>query len=149
MNQGSRLRAKGEKIIFDTEDGQKEYLIKPLTNAEFLELQELWDKKEQNKANTLFVKYSLNRDPKILKYMIDPKAEGTEKPFEDEEIAQLETPFLIQIMERASKVNGIDKMLDFQRRTGMGDLPKTSQPESKPNTFEEAASRLPAARRLT
>ena len=149
MNQGSRLRAKGEKIIFDTEDGQKEYLIKPLTNAEFLEIQELWDKKEQTKANTLFVKYSLNKDPKILKYMIDSTAKGAEKPFEDEEIALLETPFLIQIMEIASKVNGIDKMIDFQKRTGMGDLPKTSQPESKANTFEELASRLPAGKKLT
>lgn len=149
MNQGSRLRAKGEKIVFDTEDGEKEYLIKPLTNSEFLELQGLWDKKEEKKANTLFVKYSLNRDPKILKYLIDPKAEGAEKPFEDEEIAQLETPFLIQIMEIASKVNGIDKMLDFQKRTGMGDLPKASQPESKPSTFEEMASRLPPVKRLT
>ena len=122
--QGCRLRAKGEKIIFDTEDGEKEYLIKPIKNEQLLEIQELWDKKEdtkaQAKANTLFVKYSLNRDSKIVA--------GTEEPFTDDEIAQMETNFLIEILEVAARVNGMEKMVSFQQRSQAGQPTLPSKP---------------------
>lgn len=112
ISKGCRLRAKGQIVKFDTEDGEKEFLIKPLKNEQLLEIQELWDKKEskeaQNKANVLFVKYSINRDPKIV--------DGTEEPFTDEEIEQMETNFLIQIMETAAKVNGLEKAMEFQKK---------------------------------
>lgn len=136
--QGSRLRAKGEKIVFDTEDGQKEYLIKPLRNEQLLEIQELWDSKKQTDANIKFVMYSLNRDPKI--------EAGTEPYFTEEEIKQMETPFLIEIMKTASKVNGIDKMVEFADKKKQELI---SQSESKPNTFMEQVSKLPPAKKLS
>ena len=112
MGTGNRLRAKGEKIIFDTEDGDKEYLIKTIKNEQLLEIQGFWDKKDDPKAsakaNTLFVKYSLNRSPKI--------ENGTEEPFDDDEIAQMETNFLLQVLEVAARVNGLEKAISFQQR---------------------------------
>ena len=47
---GSRLRAKGEKIEFDTEDGKEEYTLYPIKNKQLLEVTELADKKEGIKA---------------------------------------------------------------------------------------------------
>lgn len=111
-----RLRAKGEKVVFDTEDGKKEYLIRPLRNEQLLEIQELWDKKEdskaQAKANTLFVMYSLNRDDKIVN--------GSEESFGEEEVKDMETPFLLDIMETAARVNDMEKAVSFQKRTQEG-----------------------------
>ena len=48
---GSRLRAKGEKVTFDTLDGEVTYEIFPLKNEQMLEISELWDKKKQKEAN--------------------------------------------------------------------------------------------------
>ncbi len=106
--EGSRLRAKGEKIIFDTEDGKKEYELRPIKNKQLLEVVELADKKEGLKAALLLAKYSLNRDPKIVN--------GTEKPFTDEEMEETDAPFLMQIMEKAAKLNGMGDAFDFQMR---------------------------------
>ena len=43
---GSRLRAKGEEIVFDTVDGKKKYELRPIKNKQLLEVVELADKKE-------------------------------------------------------------------------------------------------------
>ena len=121
----NRLRAKGEIVKFDTEDGEKEYLIKPIKNEQLLEIQEFWDKKDDPKAsakaNTLFVKYSLNRDPKI--------ENGTEPPFDDEEVAQMETNFLLQVLEVAARVNGLEKAISFQQRSQQGQSAPSNQPK--------------------
>ena len=111
---GSRLRAKGEKIIFDTEDGKKEYELRPLKNRQLLEIVELADKKEGLKSAILMAKYSLNADPKIVN--------GTEEPFTDEEMDEMDSPFLIQILKTAAEINGLGDMFDFQLRGGKQSL---------------------------
>ena len=100
-----RFRAKGEKIEFDTDEGKKEYLLKPLKNKQLLEIVELGEKKEGIKAALIMAKYSLNADPKIIN--------GTEKPFTDEEMEEMEAPFLLQIMKKTAKLNGLEDMFDF------------------------------------
>ena len=106
--EGARLRAKGEKIVFDTVNGKKTYELRPIKNKQLLEVVEKADKKESMKAALLLAKYSLNRDPKI--------ENGTEKPFTDEEMEETEAPFLIQIMEKAAKINGLGDVFDFQMK---------------------------------
>ncbi len=126
---GSRLRAKGEKIEFDTDDGKKIYEIRPLKNKQLLEIVELADKKKGIESAILMAKYSLNADPRIVN--------GTEDPFDDEEMKELETPFLFQILKLASKVNKLEDMFDFQLR-GQGGQPNPnpSMPTSKKPTLK-------------
>ncbi len=114
MVKGCRLRACGEKIIFETEEGKKEYFLRPMKNKQLLEITELGEKEQGIQAAILMAKYSLNADPKIVN--------GTEEPFSDEEMDELETPFLLQIMKTAAKINGLGDMFDFQLREGKQQL---------------------------
>ena len=118
---GCRLRACGEKIELETEDGKKEYELRPLKNKQLLEVVEVADKKEGVKAAILMAKFSLNASKKIV--------EGIEEPFTDEEMEDMDTPFLLQILKIATKINGLEEMFDFQLRAQQGMSP--SQPESK------------------
>lgn len=130
MGKGSRLLAKGEKIIFDTEEGEKIYTLKPLKNYQLLEITEKGEQKKGMEATMLMVKYSLNNSPEIVN--------GIEQPFDDEEIKEMPTPFLLQTLKLAAKLNGLEEMFDFQaREQGKGlTTPNPSQPESKPDIFE-------------
>ena len=123
---GSRLRAKGEKIEFDTEEGKKTYELKPLKNKQLLEIVELADKKENMKSAILMAKYSLNADPKIVN--------GQEDAFDDEEMNEMDAPFLLQILKIAAKINGLGDMFDFQLREG-NQLPDPSSKKSE-NPYE-------------
>ncbi len=107
---GSRLRAKGKKIEFDTEEGKKEYELRPLKNKQLLEVTEIADKNEGIKAAMLMAKYSLNADPKIVN--------GQEDAFDDTEMEEMDAPFLIQILKIAAEINGLGDMFDFQLRGG-------------------------------
>ena len=120
---GSRLRAKGEKIVFDTEDGKKEFELRPLKNKQLLEVVELAEKKEGLKSSILMAKYSLNAGSKIVN--------GEEDAFTDEEMDEMEAPFLLKILKTAAKINGLDDMFDFQKRVQEGQLDSTIQPTSK------------------
>ena len=136
---GSRLRARGEKIVFDTEEGKKEYELRPLKNKQLLEITELADKKEGIKSAMLMAKYSLNADPKIKN--------GEEDAFTDEEMEEMETPFFLQVMKIASKINGLEDMFDFQKRVQEGQLGSVTKPESKKDILNEnleALNRNPA-----
>ncbi len=136
---GSRLRAKGEKIVFDTEEGKKEFELRPLKNKQLLEVTELADKKAGIKAAMLMAKYSLNADPKIVN--------GEEDAFDDEEMDDMDAPFLLQIMKIASKINGLGDMFDFQLKSQEGQLAQESQPASVSKTLDrnlEALNRNPA-----
>lgn len=140
---GSRLRAKGEKIIFDTEDGKKTYILRPLKNRQLLEIVELGDKKDPKsgmQATIKLAKYSLNRDKKIQ--------DGVEESFTDEEIEDMETPFLMQILKLAVKINGLETVMDFQVRDGAGQLtPNPSVPMSRNDILDrnlQALNRNPA-----
>ncbi len=124
MGKGSRLRAKGKEIKFETEDGIKTYLLRPIKNEQLMEVAELGDKKKGFEAAMLMAKYSINRDPKI--------ENGTEEPFDDAEIKDMDSPFLIQIMKEAAKLNGLGDVFDFQQR-GVG----TSQPTDPKNPLEK------------
>ena len=111
---GSRLRAKGKKIVFDTEDGKKTYELRPLKNKQLLEIVELADKKENMKSAILMAKYSLNADPKIVN--------GQEDAFDDEEMDEMDAPFLLQILKIAAEINGLGDMFDFQLKGGKQSL---------------------------
>ena len=111
---GSRLRAKGKKITFDTEEGEKVYELRPLKNKQLLEVVELADKKENMKSAMMMAKYSLNADPKITN--------GQEDAFTDEEMDEMDSPFLIQILKTAAEINGLGDMFDFQLRGGKQQL---------------------------
>ncbi len=124
---GCRLRAKGEKIELDTEDGKKEYTLKPIKNKQLLVIVEMADKKQELQAAILMAKHCLNEDPKIK--------DGTEEAFTDEEMNEMETPFLLKIMKTAAKVNGLEEMFDFQSRVGSQLPSQESQKESK-DTFQ-------------
>ena len=121
---GSRLRAKGEKIEFDTEDGKKVYELRPLKNRQLLEITEIADKKQGMKSAMLMAKYSLNADPRIVN--------GTEEPFTDEEMEELESPFLLQILKIVAKINGLEEMFDFQLRGGKQQLDPNSKKSETP-----------------
>ena len=118
---GSRLRAKGEKVEFDTEEGKKTYELRPLKNKQLLEVVELADKKQGLKSSILMAKYSLNADSRIVN--------GTEEPFTDEEMDEMDTPFLLQILKIAAKINGLEDMFDFQLRAG-SQLSDSKKPET-------------------
>ena len=136
---GSRLRAKGEKIEFDTEDGKKTFELRPLKNRQLLEVTEVADKKEGIKAAMLMAKFSLNADPRIKN--------GEEDAFDDEEMEEMEAPFLLQIMKVAAKINGLEDMFDFQLKSQQGQLTQESQPDSKKGILDEnleALNRNPA-----
>ena len=136
---GSRLRAKGEKIEFDTEDGKKVFELRPLKNKQLLEITELADKKEGIKAAMMMAKFSLNGDPRIKN--------GEEEAFNDEEMEDMDAPFLLQIMKVASKINGLEDMFDFQLKSQQGQLAPESQPDSKSKILDrnlEALNRNPA-----
>ncbi len=136
---GSRLRAKGEKIEFDTEDGKQTFELRPLKNKQLLEVTELADKKAGIKAAMLMAKFSLNADPKIKNGEIDA--------FDDEEMDEMDAPFLLQIMKVASKINGLEDMFDFQLKSQQGQLAQDSQPDSKKEILDrnlEALNRNPA-----
>ncbi len=136
---GSRLRAKGEKIEFDTEDGKKTFELRPLKNKQLLEVTEVADKKEGIKAAMLMAKFSLNADPRIKN--------GEEDAFDDEEMEEMEAPFLLQIMKVAAKINGLEDMFDFQLKSQQGQLTQESQPDSKKGILDEnleALNRNPA-----
>lgn len=111
---GSRLRAKGKKITFDTEEGKKVYELRPLKNKQLLEVVEFADKKENMKAAMMMAKYSLNADPKITN--------GQEDAFTDEEMDEMDSPFLLQILKTAAEINGLGDMFDFQLRGGKQSL---------------------------
>ena len=136
---GSRLRAKGEEIEFDTEDGKKKYKLRPIKNKQLLEVTELADKKEGIKAAMLMAKFSLNADPKIKN--------GEEDAFDDEEMEDMEAPFLLQIMKVAARINGLEDMFDFQLKSQQGQLAQNSEPMSKKDILDknlEALNRNPA-----
>ncbi len=119
MIKGCRLRAKGEKIEFDTEEGKKSFFLRPMKNRQLLEITELGEKKQGIQAAILMAKYSLNADPKIVN--------GTEDPFTDEEMNEMETPFLLQIMKVSARINGLEEMFDFQLRGGKQALDPNSK----------------------
>ena len=121
---GSRLRAKGKKIEFDTEEGKKEYELRPLKNKQLLEVVELADKEKNMNAAMLMAKYSLNADPKI--------ANGQEDAFDDEEMEEMDTPFLLQILKTAAEINGLGDMFDFQLRGGKQSLDPNSKELENP-----------------
>ena len=136
---GSRLRAKGEKIVFDTEDGKKTFELRPIKNKQLLEVTEIADKKEGLKAVMLMAKFSLNADPRIKNGEIDA--------FDDEEMEDMDAPFLLQIMKVATKINGLEDMFDFQLKGQQGQLAQDSQPDSKKGILDrnlEALNRNPA-----
>ena len=133
--EGARLRAKGEEIVFDTADGKKTYELRPIKNKQLLEVVEKADKKESMKAALLLAKYSLNRDPKI--------ENGSEKPFTDEEMEETEAPFLIQIMEKAAKINGLGDAFDFQLK-GKEAPPEQDSTKSPFEKNLEALNKNPA-----
>ncbi len=136
---GSRLRAKGEKIVLDTVDGKKEFELHPMKNKQLLEVVELADKKQGLKAAILMAKYSLNADPKIVNGEVDA--------FDDEEMDEMEAPFLLEILDIAAKINGLEDMFDFQQRGQQGQLDSATKPESKGNILDknlEAINRNPA-----
>ena len=119
MKKACRLRAKGEIISFDTEEGIKEYRIKPIKNEQLLEITDLGEKNKGMEAALLMAKYSLNRDSKI--------ENGTEEPFDDEEIKQMEVSFLIPLLKKCAEINGLGDMFDFQARAEK-QLPSQSNP---------------------
>lgn len=121
---GSRLRAKGKKIEFDTEDGKKTYELRPLKNKQLLEVVELADKKENMKSAMLMAKYSLNADPKIVN--------GQEDAFTDEEMEEMDSPFLIQILKTVAEINGLGDMFDFQLKGGKQSLDPNSKELENP-----------------
>ncbi len=136
---GSRLRAKGEKIVFDTEEGKKVFELRPLKNKQFLEVLELADKKEGLKSSMLMAKYCLNEDPKIKNKQEDA--------FDDEEMEDMPAPFLFQIMKVAARINGLEELFDFQLKGQEGQLAQESQPDSKKGILDrnlEALNRNPA-----
>ena len=131
MSYTKRLRAKGEKIVFDTEDGKREFTLRPMKNKQLLEVMSLAeesnkDAKKGMESAFLMAKYSLNNDLK-----------DTEK-FTDEDIAEMEVCFLMPLLKKASKINGLGDMFDFQLGAG-SQLPSQnpiSQRESKQNTSQ-------------
>ncbi len=136
---GCRLRAKGEKIEFDTENGKKTFELRPIKNKQLLEVTEIADKKQGLKAAMLMAKFSINADPKIKN--------GQEDAFDDEEMDDMPAPFLLQIMRVAAKINGLEEMFDFQLKSQQGQLAQESQPDSKETILDrnlEALNRNPA-----
>ena len=136
---GCRLRAKGEKIEFDTENGKKTFELRPIKNKQLLEVTEIADKKQGLKAAMLMAKFSINADPKIKN--------GQEDAFDDEEMDDMPAPFLLQIMRVAAKINGLEEMFDFQLKSQQGQLAQESQPDSKEAILDrnlEALNRNPA-----
>lgn len=107
MKMASRFRAKGEEIIFKTEEGEKTFNLKPIKNRQLLEVAEFADKKQGLKAAILLAKHTINNSTEIV--------EGIEKPFTDDEMEELESPFLFQLMKVSARLNGLEDMFDFQR----------------------------------
>ena len=89
-----------------------------------------------NKSGVLLIKYTINRDPKIV--------DGTEEAFTDEEIGEMETNYLTQILETATKLNKLEDAMDFQLKEGRQkpDLNKNSQTKSEQNTSQEVPGRV-------
>ncbi len=149
--EGVRLRAKGEKIVFDTVDGKKEYELRPIKNKQLLEVVEKADKKESMKAALLLAKYSINRDPRIVKGIIEIEQHGkitsidgsAEKPFTDKEMEETDAPFLMQIMEKAAKINGMGDVFDFQMK-GKEALPEQDSSKSPFEKNLEVLNKNPA-----
>lgn len=105
-----RLRAKGETIKFDTADGDKEYMIKPMINEQLLEVVKLGEQNKGMEAAMKMAKYSLNNHESNI--MGDS---GELEPFDDEEVKAMPSNFLLELLNIAKKVNGLDKMFDFQK----------------------------------
>lgn len=99
MSKISQLIGKGEKIEFDTENGKVEFLIKPLKNKELLEVIDFAERKDTKDMLLRLLRFTLQKDDGSVT---------------DQEIENMETPFLMQLLKVITKVNGLEGMFDFQ-----------------------------------
>lgn len=140
MGKGKILRAKGESIELELEEGKETFKLMPLTNEQLLEIQDIAgdsmkkDEKEQSVAAMesliLLAVHSLNN--------------GMSNPSEDDkftvnQMKKSSTPILIDLFEKATKINKLEKMFDFQQQSPGSGHPtlNPSLPGSTTNTFEE------------
>ena len=126
VSKASRLLAKGEKIVFETENGTVEYIIKPMKNKELLEITDraeevkrltdsknFAESKKLSKALTLFMLKStlIKDDPEIT----------------DNDLEEMSAVFTIKLLKKIVEVNGLEGLIDFQ--VGGKDTPQqTSSP---------------------
>ena len=128
VSKASQLRAKGEKVSFETETGLIEYLIKPLKNKELLEVMELAEKNNSKAMLKLFLKYSLIKD--------DPS-------LTDADIEDMDASYLLELLKIISKVNKLEGMFDFQKGSqAQVNLSETGLPKSDIERLNEVKQKL-------
>jgi len=95
VSKTSRLRARPEKVVFETETGDIEYSIRPLKTKEILHMQELVSAKKDTEAFVYFIYITLKKD--------DPD-------ISEEDVKELEANYLMKLMKVIERVNGMEGM---------------------------------------
>ncbi len=143
MGIGRILKAKGESIeldiVVDSKDKLEKFELVPMDNEQFLEIQELigtalkQDPVAQGKAAmTALVRISVWALNNGLP--IDAKEEDK---FTEEGMRKSSTPILVELFDKAIKINKLEKMFAFQQRSQMSGNPALSAPGSGINTLAD------------
>ena len=138
MGIGKILSAKGDKIDFELETGKETYNLVPLSNEQFIEVQEMVsDAKQDPKAETRSAMGAMIR---LAVHSLNNGIADISKKFTDEMIKKSSTSILMELFEKVIKINKLEKMFDFQQKSqvsGHPTLQSPSAPGSKINTLAE------------
>lgn len=126
-----KIQSKRELIQFEIDGKEMEKTLKPLKNKQLIEMQELSEK--TNKLKNLEGKINPKTKQVYTEEEIEEVGKEYEKrikeiifkdsftpPFTNEELDEAETPILLEIMERAVALNGLEKAMAFQERVKAG-----------------------------
>lgn len=111
MSKASQMRGKGELVKFETEDGEVEWRIKPLKNKELLEITDMAERKQTSDMLTKMIFYTLRKDDITVT---------------EQEIKEMDSSFLMDLINIIAKVNKLEAMFDF-RKSGQSTSPQSSQ----------------------
>ena len=139
MGKGKILMAKGDDIELELVEGKETFQLGPLTNEQLLEIQDIAadaqkkDEKEQGKSAmeslVLLAVHSLNNG-----LPIDIKEE---EKFTLEQMKKSSTPILLELFDKAVKINKLEKMFAFQQKSQIPGSPTLSAPGLGINTLAD------------
>ena len=126
--------AKSEIIVIEDAQGKKEYCTTPMSNRQIIEIEQMSIKMMDNPKEG---DDSFDILSKMFECAQLRPNYADEKVLTKEEILDMPTPILIQFLEQISKLNGLDKLLDFQSRRRQGHpAPLSSSRPNSTSNFE-------------
>ena len=130
MGTGSRVVAKGEEIDYD---GEK-YNLVPLNNKQLLEIQNIVSQAKKENENQKAMEALMEMAVESLNNGLK---EG-EKQWTVEEMEVSPTPFLMEVFDCVVRINKLEKMFDFQRKSQAYGHPTLNplKPESEKSIYD-------------